>query len=580
MRKRALFVETSIAIVVICLLLLLLFPRFQNAQVLTKVAAAKRDLAAIIKAMESYRVDNPFHPIELITIYPEKNNPSQCNANLRSFDRSHSERTEYFIIQEKNLNPYLASYPIPQLPFETKGTIPNRWLPMYAVGSHDYRWSQPHITGNESDGALFCFTFYRDLYQSDYLGVAHGPLLTFYGDGWPNANGYDQFTFYDPSNGISSHGYITVESSSKVQKKSQEPPPVSPTPPLWTPQIKELKANLTSAPEPVTLPDATSLIHHFQTLISTIDTSYYCVFSDNFAWNAPEWDQERQHQYRVKVIKGELGNLATVNDVDLYYQSIKKPQTYPKELTFVWAGDDKQQSSNHSPKGTSSPWESRVEKRINGANTLLLFDPEKKSDKWTIPEKEKRFARTGNFNPLWFILPFRGQTNPDSITLEKQNDGLWRARRKSDSFMNNPTLFFLIDCLLDPSINYMPRKCLFANPTLNMQTPETDDTILMLDAWYVELDEYKAIDGVYFPTRMTISRWHHRPDPDSVPSLGSKTGYQKGFEIPDIIGGATVPVFSRKWDLTLTSAKINQPVDETVFSMEIPDGYHYHYQWE
>jgi Tfp pilus assembly protein PilE len=581
-RTKYYFIEFLIVLIVLGILLLVTFPRFYDMQYRVKVAKAKKDLMTIMKAMQAYNLDASGYGWQSTYICSNQNDEdlkllktyTLTNVmNARDFESSVKDVE----INQRNVRPFIHDFPLPILPLETMGDTVN-WLPYYAVEKKERRWNFDRWYNTKLDVvqeakfSIYWYSFYNGYAKPDYLGVTHGPRIDRSlrkSVEYHMVDGRTYYVDYNPTNGIMSHGFV-VSSLHKKNKSTPTPAKARPTP--WQPDNRLLTANVTEHATPVSIEDIPSLLNHQKTLFQSLDVTLQGTYHDNHVYVDPFLRLESSRSYIAQAIKDELPDGITQDEVKQYYETLKKPRIIPFEGRFVFDGDLKSYSLNRNPRLTRSVYPNFSETIQNDKarfhvvpmyKQVLIFDYKPESIKFeTIRD---------------FIIPFSKMDDQNYVTMIPIENGLVLYRW--DDPNPQESRCFRIEAILDPSVGYSPRKCLFytQRPSnhimgeLGFPQVATKAT----DGMYVELDEYKIIDGIYFPTRLRQSHWVHYPIPYYDKITKTKNGFYRGMNLFNVHKASQLNSFVFEYNLRVVDVKINQPVDQSLFWTDVPEGFEF-----
>ncbi len=201
-------IECLIATIVLIILTLVMFPRFQNAQILAKVAKAKQDLADITKAMRAYNIDEEGYGLQYVFIVGNQAGTSIQSMNVGTLITPETGSHDFYglnstTLPPTTLKPYLTSYPIPKLPLEIIGKHGNPHF--YRVIRKQERLNELNLWDTPS---LFPCILFEQSMDHEYLGMASGPFIEYTKNTMEPLNGLKYYLPYNPSNGIMSYGLI------------------------------------------------------------------------------------------------------------------------------------------------------------------------------------------------------------------------------------------------------------------------------------------------------------------------------------------------------------------------------------
>ncbi|MBZ0256384.1 hypothetical protein K8I31_09990, partial [bacterium] len=116
--KRRYLIEAAVALAVVAVLFATMIPKFNNAQVRTRIAQARQDLSALIGAMDEYALDWPNAVVHTLTMdgakYPNLTTKVQVLKELDHGDPLWNILT----FNQNAYAAYLESIPKPQHYFE------------------------------------------------------------------------------------------------------------------------------------------------------------------------------------------------------------------------------------------------------------------------------------------------------------------------------------------------------------------------------------------------------------------------------------------------------------------------------
>ena len=289
-RRRHLLIEGLIAAVVIGLLLLVMIPRFQRAQVAGRATQALRDMASLVQAIEAYNLEFPGEryladqertvyderisglAIEqamgahrLIAPYTEWNEQTHRLMSLREerVRTQTGEAFQYVITYSRRIrNPpgftdglSLEGDQVNAPPawlaerMDTVPTPPDAWHPLwrqpiasrYEIADLTRRHS---IRRSLSAPGWTCFLVAEP--ATEWMGVYYGPFLHIDLHNLAYEDLYDFYVPYDPTNGVMSHGFTLYDSKQPLSafskfayEKYQEMGPLRSPSSLYMPCLEE-----------------------------------------------------------------------------------------------------------------------------------------------------------------------------------------------------------------------------------------------------------------------------------------------------------------------------------------------------
>ncbi len=218
--------ELIAAAIVLIILLCVMFPRFQQAQILHQVAHARADLARIGRAMIAYRL-NQGAPLQFVSIEQgtggtqTKPYSIDCavniaaeinNATTKNGSRSRIHNLLRPNLPSNALLPYIGSYPIPFMPLKTeRDHIQEK---MYLAFNYEWGRKSGLLTRQYSYLTSLASSLNPNAKNSEYVGFSAGPYLEIHPlmkEVKPDIFGGfhpEYYDPYDPSNGIMSHGFL------------------------------------------------------------------------------------------------------------------------------------------------------------------------------------------------------------------------------------------------------------------------------------------------------------------------------------------------------------------------------------
>ncbi len=196
---RRYWIEILIVLAVLALLLIVMIPRFQQAQILQKVTQARDDLHEIAKAMAAYNVSESGYGVQEVNFLFDNaasEEPLMINVN------SLTDTASIVLIPEYHFLPYLVRYPSHEFPLRYVGMDGvNRSITTAIVQKKEMREMNVEQFPSEP---FYSADWYRLNLNREYLGSTAGPCITVS----KSNNLTEYYRLYDPSNGVMSHGLI------------------------------------------------------------------------------------------------------------------------------------------------------------------------------------------------------------------------------------------------------------------------------------------------------------------------------------------------------------------------------------
>jgi type II secretory pathway pseudopilin PulG len=198
--KRAHIIEAVVAFAVVTILFVVMLPKFNNAQVRTRITQARQDLTTLIGAMDAYSIDWPSAVVRTLTMdggnYPNMTVRIQILKELDQGD----PLWHILTFNQTAFSGYLETIPKPQPYFR---------LPSHKErnGGYSIQW---HGHENSSIGDEFGVPGF-----TGYIATALCPAIRESGASDGDDAGF-YYVEYDVSNGLVSHGFTVVRTPSVV----------------------------------------------------------------------------------------------------------------------------------------------------------------------------------------------------------------------------------------------------------------------------------------------------------------------------------------------------------------------------